>query len=186
MTVDELLKANILVTGDRLRLRRAAAKADLDYIIDLEYAAENVKFIVPFDRDFHEKIINDSKASIDIIVEEIATGEKVGYLLLTGLKTDAKEAEWTHVIIGKKGQGYGHEAMKLLKKLVFAELKFHRAWLDCKDYNERALHLYESEGMVREALLRETIITNGVYENLVVLGILDREYEARKQQGLEL
>ena len=68
----------------------------------------------------------------------------------------------------------------------FDDLKFHRGWLDCKDYNARALHLYEAEGMQREGLIRETIITNGVYENLVVLGILDREYKARKQAGLEL
>lgn len=90
------------------------------------------------------------------------------------------------MIIDRKGQGYGHEAMQLLKAWAFTELNFHRAWLDCKDYNERALHLYESEGMQREGLIRETLLTDGVYENLVVLGILDREYQARKAQGLEL
>ena len=40
--------------------------------------------------------------------------------------------------------------------------------------------------MVREGLIRETIITNGKYENLVILGILDREYEARLAEGKEL
>ena len=40
--------------------------------------------------------------------------------------------------------------------------------------------------MVREGLIRETLLTNGVYENLVVLGILDREYEQRKREGKEL
>ena len=69
---------------------------------------------------------------------------------------------------------------------MFEELNFHRAWLDCKDYNARALHLYESEGMLREGLIRETIITNGVYENLVILGMLDREYQERKRNNLEL
>ena len=108
------------------------------------------------------------------------------YLLINGLTTPAKELEWTHVIIAKKGMGYGHEAMKLLKAWGFDDLKFHRAWLDCKDYNARALHLYESEGMQREGLIRETILTNGVYENLVILGILDREYQERKAKGLEL
>ena len=29
-------------------------------------------------------------------------------------------------------------------------------------------------------------MTNGVYENLVILGILDREYQERKAKGLEL
>lgn len=86
----------------------------------------------------------------------------------------------------KKGCGYGHEAMKLLKAWSFDVLGFHRAWLDCKDYNARALHLYETEGMLREGLIRETIVTNGRYENLVILGMLAREYQARKAEGLEL
>ena len=39
--------------------------------------------------------------------------------------------------------------------------------------------------MIREALIRETILYRGAYENLVILGILDREYHARKRAGLE-
>ncbi|WP_033169964.1 GNAT family N-acetyltransferase [Selenomonas sp. ND2010] len=177
--------AEILHVGERLQLRKADL-SDLGYIMKLEYEPENLKFIVPFDRDFHTKLIRESKAAMDIIVEERETGSPVGYLMINGLTTEAKEIEWTHVIIEKKGVGYGHEAMKLLKAWSFDDLKFHRAWMDCKDYNVRALHLYESEGMVREGLIRETILTNGVYENLVILGILDREYQARKEQGLEL
>ena len=176
----------ILVEGPCLLLRRAGTE-DLDYILQLEYEPENVKFIVPFDRDFHTKILEGAvPESMDVIAEEKATGERVGYFLINGLKTDAHEMEWTHVVVQKKGMGYGHEAMKLLKKYCFDVKKFHRAWLDCKDYNARALHLYESEGMQREGLFRETIITNGVYENLVVLAILDREYAARKAEGKEL
>ena len=174
----------ILAEGPRLRLRRAGER-DLPYIMKLEFEPENLKFIVPFDEEFHHKIITEGKASLDIIVEK-HDGTPVGYILMNGLLTEAKEAEWTHFIIGEKGQGYGHEAMKLIKALTFRELGFHRAWLDCKDYNARALHLYESEGMVREGLIRETIITNGVYENLVILGLLDREYRARKAANLEL
>ena len=165
---------DILAEGPRLRLRRADP-SDLDYILKLEYDPENVKYIVPFDPE-----------SMDAIAEEKATGERAGYFLINGLKTDAHEMEWTHVVIDKKGQGYGHEAMKLLKMYCFDVRKFHRAWLDCKDYNARALHLYESEGLLREGLFRETILTNGVYENLVVLAMLDREYEARKAEGKEL
>lgn len=174
----------ILAEGPRLRLRRAEER-DLPYIMELEFAPENLEFIVPFEETFHHEIITGGKASIDIIVEK-HEGTPVGYILMGGLLTEAKEAEWTHFIIGEKGQGYGHEAMRLIKALTFRQLGFHRAWLDCKDYNARALHLYESEGMVREGLIRETIITNGVYENLVILGLLDREYEARLTANLEL
>lgn len=177
---------DILYEGPRLRLRRADL-TDLDYILELEYRVENVKYIVPFDQLFHTKVLEGKvEESMDVVAEEIATGERVGYFLINGLKTEAKEIEWTHVVIDKKGRGYGHEAMKLLKAWSFETLGFHRAWLDCKDYNARALHLYETEGMLREGLIRETILTDGRYENLVILGLLAREYEARKAQGLEL
>ncbi len=174
----------ILCSGPRLRLRRAE-ETDLEYILRLEYAPENLKYIYPFGRKEQLAVIR-GEASMDVIVEERETGEAVGYLMLTNLKSACLEMEWTHVIIEKKGRGYGHEAMKLLKQWTFETMKFHRAWMDCKDYNERALHLYESEGMQREGLLRETLLTDGVFENLVVLGILDREYFARKSEGKEL
>ena len=179
-----IFMAEILKEGPRLRLRRAEA-ADIDYICALQEAKDNSDYIVPFSRADHETIVAQSKAAMDIIVEE-RSGGSIGYLHIAGLLLASKEQEWTHVVIAKKGLGYGHEAMKLLKAWAFDDMGTHRAWLDCKDYNARALHLYESEGMVREALIRETILHRGVYENLVVLGILDREYAARKRAGLEL
>ena len=177
--------AEILRDGLRLRLRRAEI-ADVDYICALQEEVDNSDYIVPFSRADHEMIVTQGRAAMDIIVEERESGECVGYLHVTGLLLASKEQEWTHVIIGKKGLGYGHEAMKLLKAWAFEDRGAHRAWLDCKDYNARALHVYESEGLVREGLIRETILTDGVYENLVILGILDREYFARKERGEEL
>ena len=165
----------ILITGEKLRLRRANLD-DLDYIMKLQAAPENLKFIVPFGEDYHREIFTCAD-KLDIIVEEIATGERVGYFMLRELDTPC--AEFTHVIIEKKGVGYGREALNLLIKWTFETKCFHRIWIDCKDYNSVALHLYESSGFVREGLLREILLTNGVYENLIVFGMLDREYFSR-------
>ena len=161
-----------IITGERLRLRSASV-ADLDYIMKLQFAAENLKFIVPFEEEYHREILK-SADKLDIIVEEIEMGERVGYFMLREL--DSPCAEYTHVIIEKKNRGYGREALKLLLKWTFETKNYHRVWIDCKDYNSIALHLYESLGFVREGLLREILLTNGVYENLIVLGMLDREY----------
>lgn len=164
----------VLITGKRLRLKRAKM-TDLNYIMTLQYAPENLKFIVPFDEDYHREIISsDGAEKLDVIVEEIDTGIAVGYFMLR--KLDSPFAEYTHVIIGRKGLGYGREALRLLMKWTFEIKKFHRVWIDCKEYNPIALHLYESSGFVREGVLREIILTDGVYENLIVLGMLDREY----------
>ena len=167
----------ILIEGKRLRLRRANP-TDLNYIMTLQYAPENLKFIVPFSEDYHREIISsDGSEKLDVIIEEIDTGISAGYFMLR--KMDSPCIEFTHVIIGRKGLGYGREAMKLLLKWTFEIKKFHRVWIDCKDYNTIALHLYEISGFVREGVLREYLFTNGVYENLVVLGMLNREYFAQ-------
>ena len=164
----------ILIEGQRLKLRRANLD-DLNYIMTLQAAPENLKFIVPFDENYHRAIINsDGSEKLDVIVEEVATSQSVGYFMLREL--DSPCAEYTHVIIGKKGIGYGREALNLLLAWTFDVKKFHRVWIDCKDYNSVALHLYESLGFVREGFLREIILTDGVYENLIVLGMIDREF----------
>ena len=166
----------ILIEGRRLRLRRANP-TDLSYIMTLQYSPENLKFIVPFSEDYHREIINsDASKKMDVIIEEIETGIAAGYFMLREI--DSPCLEYTHVIIGRKGLGYGREALKLLLKWTFEFKNYHRVWIDCKDYNTIALHLYESSGFVREGNLREYLLTNGVYENLIVLGMLDREYLA--------
>ena len=168
----------IVKKGPRLQFRQAEEK-DLDYIL------EDGKFVIPWEREVHSQTLN-TEGAIHLVIERIDTLEPVGFLMIAGLNNPSKEIEWTRIILDKKGEGYGHETLKLLKSWAFDDLEFHRARLDCKDYNARALHVYESEGLVREGLIRETILTDGVYENLVILGILDREYFARKERGEEL
>ena len=164
----------ILIEGKRLRLRRANM-TDLGYIMALQHAPENLKFIVPFSEEYHREIISsDGSQKLDVIIEELDTGIAAGYFMLREL--DTRCAEFTHVIIGRKGLGYGREALNLLLEWTFKIKKFHRVWIDCKEYNSIALHLYERLGFVREGVLREYLFTNGVYENLVVLGMLNREY----------
>lgn len=166
--------SEILIEGERLKLRRADL-TDLKFIMEIQHKPENIKFIVPFDEDFHTEIIkSDNSKNMDVIIEEISTGTAVGYFMLCEL--DNCGVEWRHVIVDKKGVGYGREGLKLLMQWSFEVKKFHRGWLDCKPYNERALHLYESCGLKREGICRECICINGVYEDLVVLSILDREY----------
>ena len=175
--------SKILITGKRLQLRRAEL-SDLAYIMELQHAPENRRFIVPFSENFHTEIINsDGAENLDIIIEEIETGDSVGYFMVCGLDNPFKGAEWRHVIVGKKGVGYGREGLYLLMRWTFEILKFHRGWLDCKTYNTVALNLYESSGLQREGIAREVICTDGVYEDLVNFSILDREFFARHEKA---
>lgn len=168
----------IIKQGTRLRLRQAKEK-DLAYIVAVEYAPENAKFVIPYPAEQHRETLC-AKDAVHLIVETADGKEKIGFLMIAGLDNPFKEIEFTRIIMDVKGKGYGRETLRLLKSWAFDDLKYHRAWLDCKEHNARALHLYKSEGFVEEGLIRETILTDGVYESLVILGILDREYFAEK------
>jgi diamine N-acetyltransferase len=79
--------------------------------------------------------------------------------------------------------------VRQLKRMAFRDLHAHRFWLDIKGLNTRAQHLYRSEGFVDEGCLRESVrvssdVADG-YDSLVVMSLLDREYEARLAMGLE-
>ena len=168
---------NILIEGQRLKLRRANLN-DLKFILDLQVKPENKNFIVPFDEEFHTKILNSNCAEkMDVIIEERDTLKPVGYFMLSELDNPHNKVEITHVIIDKKSCGYGRESLKLLLKWIFDVKKYHRAFLDCKEYNSVALHLYETLNFKREGIMRDVICTNGVYENLVLLGILEDEFK---------
>ncbi|MBQ7476389.1 MAG: GNAT family N-acetyltransferase [Selenomonadaceae bacterium] len=168
---------NILIETKRLRIRRADLH-DLQFIMDIQRVPENLKFIVPFDEKFHEKILSGTCADkMDVIVEERDGKNPVGYFLLSELDNPHNKVEFTQGIITKKNCGYGRESFKALLQWSFMTKKFHRVFLDCKEYNTVALHLYESLGFKREGIMRDVICTGGVYENLVLLGILENEFE---------
>lgn len=170
---------NILIEGPRLRLRRADLN-DLKFILNLQTKSENEKFIVPFDEKFHREILtSDGSKKMDVIVEERDTLNPVGYFMLSELDNPHNKVEITQGIIDKKGRGYGRETFNLLLKWSFDVKNFHRVFLDCKTYNEVAIHLYESLGFKREGIMRENILTNGVYEDLILFAILKNEYLAK-------
>lgn len=175
-----MTEEKIVKQAGRIRLR-VARERDLPYILAVEYKPENAQYVIPYPEAQHRQTL-DEKNAVHLIVETADAVEKLGFLMIAGLDNPFREIEFTRIILDKKGAGYGRETLRLLKAWAFEDLGFHRAWLDCKDHNARALHLYESEGFVREGLIRETILTDGVYESLVILGILDREHFALEKK----
>ena len=168
----------ILIESKRLRIRRADL-SDLKFIMEIQRAPENLKFIVPFSENFHTEILNETCAGkMDVIVEERDGNNPVGYFLLSELDNPHNKVEFTHVIIAKKNCGYGHEALTALLEWSFKIKNFHRVFLDCKEYNTIALHLYDSLGFKREGIMRDVICTDGVYENLVLLSMLETEFNS--------
>ena len=162
--------------------------SDLDFVVSVEQDSANLPFITPWERTQHEGAVRfpDSR---HFILEAGGGSERIGFVILQGCRNPHGSIELKRIVLVAKGQGIGRAAVRLLKSLAFTQLKAHRFWLDVKALNTRAQQLYASEGFVEEGRLRESVrvSTGGAdgYDSLIVMAMLDREYEARLALGAE-
>ena len=171
-----------------LRLRPTML-SDLDFVLALEADQRNRPFITPWERTQHEGAVRFPDIR-HFIVEAGADGSRDGFVILQGCRNPHKSVELKRVVLQSKGQGLGRQCVRMLKRMAFRDLHAHRFWLDVKQLDTRALSLYASEGFVEEGRLRESVristdLAEG-YDSLVVMSLLDREYQARQALGLEL
>ena len=173
--------------SDALRLRPSML-SDLDAVVAIENDPHNLPFITPWDLTQHEAAIRIP----DFRHFVIETGEgfgRAGFVILQGCRNPHRSVELKRIVLQPKGQGLGRLCVRHLKRMAFRDLHAHRFWLDIKGLNARAHHLYRSEGFVEEGRLRESVrVSSSVadgYDSLIVMSLLDREYEARLAMGLE-
>lgn len=165
----------------RLRLRPTML-SDLDFVISVERDSRNLPFITPWERTQHEGAVRFPDFR-HFIVEGGDDYAPIGFVILQGCRNPQRSVELKRLVLQTKGQGLGRACVRLLKAMAFRDLHAHRFWLDVKQLNTRALALYASEGFVEEGRLRESVRVSidgaDGYDSLVVMSMLDREYQAR-------
>lgn len=161
---------------------RDTREDDLDFVLSAEQSAENRSFVSRWTRAQHLAALTSEDVS-HLVIESVADGSHAGYLILAGLTDANRNLELRRIVVTEKEKGYGKEALRLGKKLAFGDLKAHRLWLDVKEHNVRARHVYESEGFVVEGVLRDCLKTETGYESLVLMSVLQREYLHPKASG---
>jgi len=166
---------------------RPTMLSDLDWVVSVEQDGANRPFITPWERMQHEGAIRFPDARHFIV--EGADQQRLGFVILQGCRNPHGSIELKRIVLQTKGQGLGRQCVRLLKALAFTQLKAHRFWLDVKALNVRAHQLYASEGFVEEGRLRESVRVSldgaDGYDSLIVMSLLDREYQARLAMGLE-
>lgn len=180
--------------ADGVRLRPTML-SDLDYVASVEQDPRNLPFITPWERTQHEGAVRIPDFRHFIVEVSGAAhgpselGDRAGFLILQGCRNPHRSVELKRLVLQPKGQGIGRACVRRVKAMAFRDLGAHRLWLDVKSLNRRALALYASEGFVEEGRLRESVRLSAGgadgYDTLVVMGLLDREYQARVALGLE-
>ena len=102
----------------------------------------------------------------------------IGYLEVDGILWNHGTA-WISLGIGEavhRGRGYGHAAMTLGLDFVFGELNLRRIQLTVFSYNTPAISLYERLGFRREGVFREFLHRDGELHDMLLYGLLRREW----------
>jgi ribosomal protein S18 acetylase RimI-like enzyme len=158
-----------------VRLRPTTA-TDLDFVLETEQHSENQAYVGQWSHQQHLAALTNPDYA-HLLIESVSHAQAVGYMIVTGLQDPDRNTNLKRIVITVKGQGYGHQVLQLVKQLAFEQWRVHRLWLDVKDYNQRARHLYATEGFVEEGILRECLKRGDTFESLVIMSILETEYQ---------
>jgi RimJ/RimL family protein N-acetyltransferase len=159
---------------------RPTMQSDLDFVISVEQDQANRPFITPWERTQHEGAIRFPDFR-HFIVEAGADYPSAGFVILQGCRNPHHSVELKRIVLQPKGRGLGRACVRLLQQMAFRDLGAHRFWLDVKSLNVRAQALYRSEGFVEEGRLRDSVSTEDGYDSLIVMSMLDHEYQARRE-----
>jgi RimJ/RimL family protein N-acetyltransferase len=116
-----------------------------------------------------------------VLAIETEAGQHIGNLSLMHINWKDRTAE-LGIVIGDKsqwGKGYAQDAIQTLLAFAFGEMNLNRVYLRVYADYTLAINAYHKCGFTQEGCLREDIYAEGVYHDMLVMGILKREFGDR-------
>jgi RimJ/RimL family protein N-acetyltransferase len=101
-------------------------------------------------------------------------GERAGSLGFDRVSAGSRIAALGGLAVAQeyRGRGVAAEAARALVALLFDELGYHRAQLECYGFNERAIRHAERAGFVREGVRRKAYWRHGAWQDGVLFGLV--------------
>ena len=162
-----------MLETDKIKIELTLTK-NLPLIVKIE--KENSDFIGQYNLERHKKVINDVN-EYHLSIFDKSDNYLVGHIILAGFSDPNDSIEFRRIVISRKGNGFGRDAIKLTKSLCFQHHNKHRLWLDVLSENERAIKLYESEGFLKEGLLRDSVKQGNIFKSVWIMSILSKDFK---------
>lgn len=113
------------------------------------------------------------------LVIETLVGTAVGSI---NVRSDARRFSFEYGIsIDRQhwGNGFAEEALELVCRYMFGELRFHKVQAWVYGFNERSQSMHRKFGMTLEGTIREGQFTDGRFWDVLVFGMTDEEFFAK-------
>ena len=135
-------KPEVITSFGRLRLRTANID-DFDFINAAEQDKDNTGWVGNWSLGMRIEKFGDNNFFQTIV--ETNEGHPVGFIDFRDMLNDT-QLYLKRIVITEKGKGYGKESMYLSQKFAFEVLGRNRLYLDTREDNFRAQHVYHSTG----------------------------------------
>ena len=113
------------------------------------------------------------------LVKHIESGEYLGVVYLSRINSQLQNAYLGIYTRPDAPKGGGKILMDVLMHIAFNVLEFHSLKLEVIKNNSRAYDFYQKCGFVEEGCLREYVIKDGVWQDVLIMGMLASECESK-------
>lgn len=127
--------------------------------------------------------ISSDRSRVDFLICSKETDKILGEVVINDIYRNNRSASLRIVINNKEdyNKGYGTESIILALNYAFGMLNLHRIELEVFPYNERAYHVYEKIGFIKEGVRRDGCFFNHKYYDTITMSILEDEFRNRYQ-----
>lgn len=103
-------------------------------------------------------------------------GEYIGVIYLNRVDFANKNAYLgIYTNPDRKSAGAGHLLIESMKKLAFDIVDLHSLKLEVIESNDRAINFYRRSGFGEEGRLKEFILKDDTWHDIIVMGILNKQ-----------
>ncbi len=137
--------------------------------------------VIPIEGE--REILRSLSKDHNYAIVALETDQLLGNVGLINIDHIHRSAE-IGIFIGEKSfwnKGYGKEAMSLLIDYSYKKLNLNNILLRTYDFNTRAIACYEKIGFKRIGEIRQGIIRNLEYHNLILMDLLPEDFYKDKQ-----
>jgi RimJ/RimL family protein N-acetyltransferase len=174
--------------GDKIKLR-PLEQQDLDEILtsteepDTEIDRNEDVIGFPLARIKQRKQTEDlieqfGKDDFYLWVIENHDGQKLGFI--NSFDLERRHGTFKYAIIIKRpfwSKGYAQEAVKIVFRYYFRELRYQKVNATVYAFNERSIRFHQKFGFKLEGRLRRTVYTNGQFFDTLYFGMTCEEFD---------